>query len=152
MARDVFRESLSPSLNFAAKSSLDGCDSMLQDDWLDIPCVVILRSFCFKPTMVSDKNIQRNILPIIFLCSFHKGITTKDENSCYLLEVLVLGQKACPWETFKLLFKLVKWFPLQHHLYVSISRFMPTHNEISNIYDKQIRLQPPFQKFYEQEV
>jgi hypothetical protein len=29
---------------------------------------------------------------------------------------------------------------------------MPTHNEISNIYDKQIRLQPPFQKFYEQEV
>jgi hypothetical protein len=87
---------------------------MLHDDWLDIACVVILRSFCFKPTMVSDKNTQRNILTIIFLCSFHKGIIAKGQNSCYLPKVLVLGQKARPWETFELHFKLVKWFPLQH--------------------------------------
>ena len=45
MARDVFREVYPPSLNFAAKSSLDGCDSMLYDDWLDIPGVVILILF-----------------------------------------------------------------------------------------------------------
>ena len=31
--------------------------------------------------MVSDKNTQRNIFTIIFLCSFHKGIIAKDENS-----------------------------------------------------------------------
>jgi hypothetical protein len=60
---------------------------MLHDDWLDIPGAVILRSFCFKPKMVSDKNTRRNILTIMFLCLFHKGITTEGENSCYLLKV-----------------------------------------------------------------
>ena len=30
---------------------------------------------------------------IMFLCSFHKGITAEDENSYYLLKVLALGQK-----------------------------------------------------------
>jgi hypothetical protein len=69
------------------------CDSMLHDDWFDIPCVVILRSFCFKPGMVSDKNTQRSIFAIISLCSFHKGIIAKGESSCYLPKVLVLGQK-----------------------------------------------------------
>ena len=145
-----FQGSLSPSLNFAAKSSLDGCDSMLYDDSLDKPCVVILCSFCFKPEMVSDKNTRRNILTIIFICSFHKSITTKGENSCYLPKVLVLGQKAHPWETFELCFKLVKWFPLQHQSLCTYLKIQ--HNEIYNIYDKQTRLQPPFQKIYEQEA
>jgi len=86
-------KSLSPILNFAAKPSLDGCDSMLHDDWLDISGVVIPHSFCFKPGMVSDKNTRRNIFIIIFLFSFHKGITAKGKNSCYLLKVHVLGQK-----------------------------------------------------------
>ena len=66
---------------------------MLHDDWLDIPCVVILHSFCFKPRIVSDNNTRRNIFIIMFLCSFHKGITTEGENSYYLPKVLVLGQK-----------------------------------------------------------
>ena len=104
MARDVFREVYPPSLNFAAKSSLDGCDSMLHDDWLDIPCVFILHSFYFKPEMVSDKNTQRNMFTIIFLYLFHKDIIAKGENSCYLPKVLVLGQKLIPWEAFKLCF------------------------------------------------
>ena len=88
-----FQGSLSPSLNFVAKLSLDGCDSMLHDDWLDLPCVVILHSFCFKPRMVSGKNTRSNIFTIIFLCSFHKGIIVKRESPCYLPKVLVLGQK-----------------------------------------------------------
>ena len=29
-------------------------------------------------------------------------------------KVLVLGQKARPWESFKLWFKMVKWFPLHY--------------------------------------
>ena len=34
----IFQRSLSPMLEFyKTKSSLDGCDSMLHDDWLDIP-------------------------------------------------------------------------------------------------------------------
>ena len=79
----MFLEKSIPSLNFVTKSSLDDrtlmseCDSMLHDDWLDIPCIVILRSFCFKPRMVSDKNTQRKIFTNIFLCSFHKGIRAK---------------------------------------------------------------------------
>ena len=73
---------------------------MLHDDWLDIPSVVILRSFCFKPGMVSDKNTRGNIFTIMFLCLFHKGITAEGENSYYLPKVLALGQKARPHETF----------------------------------------------------
>ena len=82
----MFLEKSIPSLNFVTKSSLDDrtlmseCDSMLHDDWLDIPCVIILHSFCFKPRMVSGKNTRRNIFIIIFLFSFHKGITAKGEN------------------------------------------------------------------------
>ena len=108
--QEMFLGKSIPSLNFTAKSSLDGYDSIMHDDWLDIPCIVILCSFCFKPAMVSDKKTRRNILTIIFLCLFDKGITAKGENSCYLPKVLVLGQKDCPWETFELCFKLVKWF------------------------------------------
>jgi hypothetical protein len=87
---------------------------MLHDDWLDIPCIVTLRSFASNLDLVSDKNTRRNIIIVIFLCSFHKSIIAKDKNSCYLLKVLVLGHKARPWETFELRFKLVKWFSLQH--------------------------------------
>jgi hypothetical protein len=66
---------------------------MLHDDWLDIPGVVILHPFCFKPGMVSDKNTQRNIFATIILCSFHKDIIAKGESSCYLSRVFALGQK-----------------------------------------------------------
>ena len=91
----MFLEKSIPSLNFATKSSLDDrtimceCDSMLHDDWLDIPSVFILHSFCFKPKMVSDKNTRRNIFIIIFLFSFHKDIIANGESSCYLPKVLV---------------------------------------------------------------
>jgi hypothetical protein len=66
---------------------------MLHNNWLDMPYIVILHTFWFKLGMVSDKNSQRNICTVIFLCSFHKGIAAKCEGSCYLLKVLVLGQK-----------------------------------------------------------
>ena len=107
---------------------------MLHDDWLDIPCVVVLRSFCFKPRMVSEKNIRRNIFTIIFLCSFHKGITAKGENSCYLPKVFVLGQKAYPWETFELCFKLVKWFPLQHQSLFTYLKIYANNSTRSTIF------------------
>ena len=66
---------------------------MLHDNWLDIPCVIILHSFRFKPKMVSDKNTRRNIFTTIFLCLFHKGIIAEGENSYYLPKVLILGQE-----------------------------------------------------------
>ena len=86
---------------------------MLYDNWLDIPCVIILHSFCFKPRMVSDKNTQKNIFTIIFLGLFHKGITAEGENSYYLPKVLVLGQKLILGKPSNYA-KLVRWFPLQH--------------------------------------
>ena len=59
-------------------------------------------------------------------------------------------RKAHPWETFKLCFKLVKWFPLQHK---PLCAYLKIHaNEICNIYDKHMHLQPPFQSLYEQGV
>ena len=94
----IFQRSSSPTLEFCkAKSSLDDrtlmceCDSMLHDNWLDIPCVIILHYFCFKPGMVSDKNTRRNIFTTIFLCLFHEGITAEGENSYYIPKVLALG-------------------------------------------------------------
>jgi hypothetical protein len=51
---EMFLEKSIPSMNFATKSSFDDrtliceCDSMLHDDWLDIPCVIILRSFLLQ--------------------------------------------------------------------------------------------------------
>ena len=122
---------------------------MLHDNWLDIPCVVILHPFCFKPRMVSDKNTQRNIFIIIFLCSFHKGIIAKGESSCYLSKVLVLGQKLILGKPLNHA-KLVRWFPLQHQPFGAYLRIHA--NEIYNIYDKHMHLQPPFQKFCEQEA
>ena len=119
---------------------------MLHDNWLDIPCVVILHSFCFKPGMVSDKNIRRNIFTVIFLYSFHKGITAKYEGSCYLPKVLVLGQKLVLGKPSNCA-KLVRWFPLQHQ---PLYTYLKIHaNEICNIYDKHMHLQPSFQSLYE---
>ena len=99
---------------------------MLHDNWLDIPCVVIPYSFCFRPRMVSGKNTRRNIFIIIFLCSLHKGITAKGESSWYLLKVLVLGQKLVLGKPSNCVSKLVKWFPSNINLWVPISRFVPT--------------------------
>ena len=38
----------------------------------------------------------------------------KSKRSCYLLKVLVLGQKLILGKPLNCAFKLVKWFPLQH--------------------------------------
>ena len=62
-------------------------------------------------------------------------------------ESAYFGTEAHPWETFELYFKLVKWFPLQYQplcAYLKIDA-----NEICNICDKHIHLQPLFQQFYE---
>ena len=107
---------------------------MLHDSWLDIPCVVILHSFCFKPGMVSDKNIRRNIFTITLICSFHKGITAKGESSCYLLKVLVLGQKLILGKPSNCALSWWSGFPSNTNLCVPISRFMPTRFVIFMIY------------------
>ena len=88
----IFQRSPSSRLEFCkAMSSLDGCDSMLHDDWLDIPWVIIVHSFCFKPKMVSDRNTRRNMFIIIFLCSLHKGIMEK-------IKAHVISQKCLFWD------------------------------------------------------
>ena len=99
---------------------------MLHDNCLDIPCVILLHSFCFKPRMVSGKNTRRNIFIIIFLCSFHKGIIAKGESSCYLPKVLVLGQKLIIGKPSNCALSWWSGFPSNTNLCVPISRFMPT--------------------------
>ena len=95
------------------------------------------------------KYTRRNIFIIIFLLSFHKGITAKGESSCCLPKVLVLGQKLILGKPSNHA-KLVRWFPLQHQ---PLCTYLKIHaNEICNIYDKHMHLQPPFQSFYEQGV
>ena len=98
---------------------------MLHGVWLDIPWVIIVHPFCFRPRMVSDNNTQRNIFTIISLCSFHMGITTKGESSCCIPKMLVLGQKLILGKPSN----YSNWwsgFPSNTNLWVPISRFMPT--------------------------
>ena len=74
----IFQRSSSPTLEFCkAKSSLDGCDSMLHDGWLDIPGFVILHSFCFKPGMVSDKNTEGIFSQLCFYAHFTRALQQK---------------------------------------------------------------------------
>jgi hypothetical protein len=114
---------------------------MLLDNWLEIPCVVILHYFCFKPRMVSGKNTRRNIFIIIFLCLFHKGITAKSESSCYLPKVLVLGQKLILGKPLNCTLSWWSGFPSKTNLCVPISRFIPTRFAIFMIY-KHIYINP----------
>ena len=96
------------------------------------------------------KNTRRNIFTTIFLCSLHRGIITKGESSCCLSKSACFRTEARPWETFESHFRLVRWFPLQHQ---PLGAYLKIHaNEICNIYDKHMHLQPPFQSLYEQKV
>jgi hypothetical protein len=105
---------------------------------------LVFSSFCFQPEMISNKNTRSNIFTVISLCLFHKGITTKGERSSYFLEVLVLGQKS-----------ILGNLRIAPHIGEVVSPSTPIlvylsqdlcqqHNEICNIYDKQMTLQPPF--------
>jgi hypothetical protein len=70
------------SLNFA-KSRLDECDSMLYNDWLDIPMFVIPLIFCSKLGRVSDRNTQRNIFTLKLYAHFTRAAQQKGEHLCY---------------------------------------------------------------------
>ena len=121
------------------------------DKWLNIPCVIILRSFCFKPRMVSDKNTRRNIFTIISMLNSQGHYSKR----CQLMlspESACFGTNAHPWEPSNCALSWWSGIPSNTNLCVPISRFMPTHNEICNIYDIQTHLQPPFLNLYEHEV
>ena len=152
----MFLEKSIPSLNFATRSSLDDrtlmceCDSMLHDDWLDIYCVIILRSFCFKPAMVSGKNTWRNIFHNYISMLISQGHYSKrwklmlsPESACFKTKCSSLGNLRIALQVGEVVSPLTPTF-------VFLSQ--DSHNEIYNIYDKHIHLQPPFQSFYEQEV
>ena len=60
-----------------------------------------------------------------------KDITTKSESSCYHSKSACFRIEACPWETFELCFKLVKWFPLQ---YQPLGTYLKIHTTRSIIF------------------
>jgi len=70
-------------------SSLDEFNSVLHDDWLDIPCTCLsfIWSSCSNPRKVSDKNTRRNIFTIIIICSIHQVMLQIIKSSCYDLLV-----------------------------------------------------------------
>ena len=71
----MFLEKSIPQLEFCkAQSSLDGCDSMLHDDWLDIPCVTILHSFCFKPGWLVTKILEGIFSQLYFYAHFTRAL------------------------------------------------------------------------------
>jgi hypothetical protein len=62
------------------------------------------------------------------------------------LEISCFRKQARPWETFKLRSSWRSGFP-PTPTFVYLSQ--DSHNEIYNIYDKHMHLQPPFQSLYE---
>ena len=71
------------------------------------------------------KNTRWNIFTIIFLFSFHKGITAKGESSCCLPKVLILGQKLVHGKPSNCVSNWWSGFPSNTNLRLPISRFMP---------------------------
>ena len=59
------------------------------------------------------------------------------------------GEKACPWETFESRYVREAVSP-PTPTFVCLSQ--DSHNEIYNICDKYMHLQPPYQKFCKQEA
>ena len=144
-----FREAHPPGLNFARQSQV----------WMDVIqcCMMIGWTYLESSSFILFASnlvwlvtkIPEEIFSQLFLCSFHKGITVEGENSYYLPKVLVLGQKLILGKSLNRA-KLVRWFPLQHQ---PLCTYLKIHaNEIYNIYDKHMHLQPPFQSLYEQKV
>ena len=122
---------------------------MLHDDWLDIPCVIILYSFCFKPGMVSEKIPKGIFSQLYFYSHFTRALQQKVKSLCCFLKVLVLGQKLILGKPSNRA-KLVRWFPFQHQ---PLCTYLKIHaNEICNIFYKHMHLQPPFQSLYEEGV
>jgi len=128
-----FQGGLFPSIEFCkVKLILVGCNSMLHNNWLDIPWVigVHLFFFYFRPTMVSYKYTRRNIFNYVTRlisqgqynerCKF----VLSPKSACFRTQV-------CPWETFELHFLLVKWFSLQHQ---SLSIYLKIHITRSTIF------------------
>ena len=75
------------------------------------------------------KITRRNIFIIIFLCSFHKGITTKKVKAHVISRKCLLQDKSSSLGNLLIALKLVKWFPLQHqplctYLKILIMRFV----------------------------
>ena len=75
-----------------------------------------------------------------------QGHYRKSESSCYLLKVLALGQKL-------VLGKPSNYTQVGEVVFPPTSTFVylseDSHNDICNIYDKHMHLQPPFQSLYE---
>ena len=100
MARNILRKSI-PQAWILHKSRLDECNSMLHDDWWDIPCVCCsFVLFCSRPGKVSDKNTRRNIFIIIFLCSLQGQCSRKvgiAHNQVLWWGIRILLVIACSW-------------------------------------------------------
>jgi hypothetical protein len=115
-------------------------------NWIE--SFLALSSFViFVPSLewLVTENTQRNVLIIISLCSFYEDIIAEGESSSYLSKVLALGHKlvlAKPWIVLQV--GEVVSPPTPIFAYLS----QDSHNEIYNIYDKYIHLQPPFESFF----
>jgi hypothetical protein len=64
---------------------------MLHDDWLDIPCIVILHPFAPSLERLVTKIPEGIFLQLYFYAHFTRA--KKSESSCYLSKVLALGHK-----------------------------------------------------------
>ena len=142
-----FREAHPPGLIFARQSQV----------WMDVIqcCMMVgwtylaLSSFILFASNLEwlVTKIPKGIFSqLCFYVHFIKGITAKSESSCYLSKVLALGQNLVLGKSSNCTQVGEVVSPL-----IPTSRYLSqdSHNEIYNIYDKRMHLQPPFQSFYQ---
>jgi hypothetical protein len=120
MARNVFfYESLSPKLEFCKNQDwMNVIECCMMIGWTYL-VFVIPSFFLLQPGRVSDKNTRRNISQLYLYARFARALQQEGEHSCYDLRVLVLGHKACPWETFKMCFGEVVSLPTPTYEHLS---------------------------------
>jgi hypothetical protein len=135
----IFKRSPYPKLEFCrTELNLDGYDLMLHDDWLDIPCIVILRPFAPSLEWLVTKIPEGIFLQLYFYAHF---IRAKCESSCYLSIVLALEHKLVLRKP-RIVFLIGEVVSPPTPIFGYLSQ--DSHNEICNIYDKHTYLQPPF--------
>ena len=145
-----FLEKSIPHLEFCRKNQV----------WMDVIKCCMINGWTYLTSssfILFASNVEWLVTKIpegIFsqLCFYaHFTRVSRQKVTTHIISRKCLFQdRSSSLENLRIALRLVKWFPLQ---YQPLGAYLKIHaNEICNIYDKHMHLQPPFQSLYEQKV
>ena len=143
--QEMFLEKSIPYLEFCRKNQVwmdvIQCCMMISWTYLALSSLILFASNLEWLVTKIPKGIFSQIY---FYAHFTKASEQKSESSGYLSKVLVLGQELVLGKPSNCVLNWWSGFPFNTNIRVPVSRFIPKHNEICNIYDKDMHLHPPF--------